>query len=105
MKLFLIDNTRKMKKIKKELEEEIVVDCKENLKFKMTKNDYVLLSDEVGSIEGLEKLKNIIILVTNKDKKYIWNLINNYKTIDIIDNSQDDLYISSRIKKIIGSVE
>ena len=102
MKIYLIDNTKKIKKVKKELEETFIVETKENCKFKMTKNDFVVLSDETGTLEELDKLKNIIFITTNKDYKYIWKLANQCKTIDIIDNSAEDNYIVKRIKKIVG---
>ena len=68
MKIFLIDNCILIKRINRLLEEMTVegIEVKDNCKFKMTKNDYVIISDEVN-LEGLEKLKNIIILTKNKD--------------------------------------
>lgn len=102
MKLYLVNNTRKLKKVKKILEEEFVIEEKENLKFKMTKNDYVIVSDEEGSLDGLENLKNIIILVNQKSYQYIWKLASHDKTIDIIDNDQDENYIANRIKAKIS---
>lgn len=102
MKIYLIDNTSKIKRVKKELEQIFIIETKENCKFKMTKNDFVVLSDETGTLEGLDKLKNIIFLTTNKDYKYIWKLVNQYKTIDIIDNNAEEDYIVKRVKKIIG---
>ncbi|MBQ9314715.1 MAG: hypothetical protein IJ220_06990 [Clostridia bacterium] len=101
MKIYLIDNTRKLKKVGKELQEYFNIETKENCKFKMTKNDYVILSDEVGNLEGLEKLKNIIILTIKKDYKYIWRLVNNHKALDIIDNALDENYIAQRIEKLV----
>lgn len=101
MKIYIIDNTRKLKKIKNELEKEYDIEERDNINFKMTKNDYVILSDETKNIENLEKLKNIIILVEEKSYKYIWKLATEYKTIDIIDNEQDEKYIVERIKTTI----
>ena len=80
------------------------IEAKENCKFKMTKNDFVVVSDEV-KIEGLEKLKNIIILTKDKDYKYIWRLSNMYKTVDIIDGSMSEEYIAKRILKMVGREE
>ena len=105
MKVYLLDNDRKIKKIKKELEKVYSVESKENLKFKMTKNDFVIVSDAEGVMEGLDKLKNLIMLVTRKDKKYIWQLVNEYKTIDIIDNLMSEEYIVERIERKIGKEE
>ena len=102
MKLYIIDNTRKLKKIERELEEQFNVEAKENCKFKMTKNDYAILSDEFGLPEGLDKLKNIIFLVCRKENKYIWKLANDYKTIDIIDNEENEKYIFKRIERRVG---
>ena len=101
MKIYIVDNTRKMKEIKRALED-YTVEIKDNAKFKMTKNDYVILSDEVGTLDGIENLKNIIILVKDKNYKYIWKLANSYKTIDIIDGSMDTKYIVSRIESCIS---
>ena len=101
MKIYIVDNTRKMKEIKRALED-YNVEIKDNAKFKMTKNDYVILSDEVGTLDGIENLKNIIILVKDKNYKYIWKLANSYKTIDIIDGSMDTKYIVSRIESCIS---
>lgn len=103
MKVYIIDNIRKLKKIKKELEEDFVVESKENCNFKMTKNDYAIISDEEGSLEGIDKLKNIIFITNNKEYKYIWKIANELKTADIIDINLDELYISNRIKKLVGS--
>lgn len=97
MKIYIVDNTRKMKQIKKEFVE-YNIEIKENAKFKMTKNDYVILSDEEGTFEGIENLKNIFILVKDKNYKYIWKLANAYRTIDIIDGELDAEYIAERIK-------
>lgn len=97
MKIYIVDNTRKMKQIKKEFED-YNIEIKENAKFKMTKNDYVILSDEEGTLDGIENLKNIFVLVKDKNYKYIWKLANAYKTIDIIDGNLDAIYIAERIK-------
>ena len=101
MKLYIVDNTRKMKEIKRALED-YNLETKENVKFKMTKNDYVILSDEEGTLDGIENLKNIIILVKDKNYKYIWKLANAYKTVDIIDENMESEYIANRIKSLIS---
>lgn len=100
MKIYIVDNTRKMKEIKRALEE-YNIEIKETTRFKMTKNDYVILSDEEGTLDGIENLKNVIILVKDRNYKYIWKLANTYKTVDIIDGSMDTKYIVSRIEKSI----
>lgn len=104
MKIFLIDKTRKLKRISKALETSGVenIESKEDLKFRMTKNDYLILSDE-DNLDGLEKLKNIILLVKDKNYKYIWNFINKYKILDIIDLELNEDYIANRIIKIVRS--
>lgn len=100
MKIYIVDNTRKMKEIKRALEE-YNIEIKETTRFKMTKNDYVILSDEEGTLDGIENLKNVIILVKDKNYKYIWKLANTYKTVDIIDGNMETKYIVSRIEKSI----
>lgn len=102
MKVYIIDNCRKTKKIKKMLEERFNVEEKENCKFKMTKNDYVIISDENGIEENIDKLKNIIFFVNNNEYKYIWKLANCYKTVDIIYSNLDEEYICKRIENLIG---
>lgn len=102
MKIFLIDEGIKIKRINKELEKYEIenIELKENCKFKMTKKDYMIITDD-SKFDDLEKLKNIIIIVKNKDYKYIWQLANTYRTIDIIDSNMSDEYIAKRIEKII----
>ena len=97
MKICLLDTTRKLKKVKKILEQEFVVETKENLYFKMTKNDYVIVSNEVGTLEGLEKLKNIFLLTENKEYHFVWQCMMQYKLIDVIDNQLEESYIANRI--------
>ena len=84
------------------LEEKFNLEVREDCKFRMTKNDYVILSDELNDWSGLEKLKNIIMLVNKKEEKYIWNLVNQYHMVDIIDSNCDEKYILHRIEKIVG---
>ena len=97
MKIYIVDTTRKLKKIKRELEREFHIETKENTNFKMTKNDYVIFSNEVGTMEGLEKLKNIFFLTENKEYRFVWQIITQYKVIDVIDNQSDETYIANRI--------
>ena len=101
MKVFLIDNVRKMKRLRSMLEDKLNIESKDNCKFKMTKNDYVIISDEIGFPDELEKLKNIIFLIKDKSYKNIWRLANNYKAVDIIDSNLDEEYISYRICRLI----
>lgn len=99
MKIYLIDKYRKKDFIIKSFGDEIEI--KENCKFRMTKNDFVITS-ESEETEGLEKLKNIIFLTKNQEYKHIWKLANGFKTIDIIDESLKPEYIIERIKKKVG---
>ena len=101
MKIYIVDTTKKMKEIKKAFED-YNLEIKENTKFKMTKNDYAILSDQNGINGEIKNLKNIIILVNSKDYKYIWKLANEYKVIDINDENMESEYISNRIKSIIS---
>ena len=100
MKVFCIDKFNTLNKYIKNLDKDSI-EIKENCKFRMTKCDVVITSDE-NSFEGLEKLKNIIILVKNKDYKFIWKLVNSYKTIDIIDINMPEEYILNRIKRVVS---
>lgn len=102
MKIYLIDSNQKMKKIIRELEKLEIenIEIKNDNKFKMTKNDFVITCDETP-LEGLEKLKNIIFLMNSKDYKYAWNMANNYKTIDLIDLNMPEEYIAKRIKNML----
>ena len=100
MKIFLLDNDKIMKKIKKQLEEEYVIESKNDCNFKMTKNDFAIINN-FYPIDGIEKLKNIIFLTNNKEYNVVWNLATTYKTIDVIDCNQSDGYIINRIQKII----
>ena len=102
MKVYLIENSKKMIKIKKELEE-FNIESREDFKIKMTKNDFVIVNDDKEKTNEIEKLKNIIFITNEKDYKHIWKLANNYKTIDIIDSNQSEEYIATRIKRLIRS--
>lgn len=99
MKIYLIDKYKNKDFILKSFGDEIEI--KENCKFRMTKNDFVITSENEET-EGLEKLKNIIFLTKNQEYKHIWKLANDYKTIDIIDENLKPEYIIERIKKKIG---
>lgn len=103
MKIFVIDKFNEFGKIIKSLE--IIgyetVEKKENLKFRMSKNDYVILDDK-QELEGLEKLKNIIMILNDKNYKKVWKFVSNYKTIDIIDSNVSEEYLVCRIDKLLG---
>ena len=99
MKFFYIDKFNDLSNFIKNFDFE-AIERKEDCKFRMTKNDYVLISDS-DSFEGLEKLKNIIVLVKNKDYKFIWKLSNLYKTIDVIDINMPVEYIVKRINRLV----
>lgn len=103
MKIFLIDKYNNLNKFEKSLKEIEIenIEKKENCKFRMTKNDYILTSDE-NDLEGLDKLKNIIILVKNKEYKHIWNFVNRYKTLDVIDINMPSEYVAERIKRLVS---
>lgn len=99
MKIYLIDKYKRKDFIIKSFND--YIDVKEDCKFRMTKNDFVILSD-TEEMSGLEKLKNIILLTKNQEYKYVWKLINSYKLIDIIGENLDQEYIVERIKKKVG---
>ena len=99
MKIFFVDKMNKFRNILKEFECEDI-EIKENCNFKMTKNDFAIIDGDI-EFENLEKLKNIIFLVTQKDYKQIWKYANDYKTIDIIDATMPANYIKERIYKSI----
>ena len=90
MKIFVVDKFNEFAKVIRKLEKIGYdgVERKENLKFRMTKNDYVILDDK-QELEGLEKLKNI-------------KMVNDYKTIDIIDSGVSEEYLVNRIDKLLG---
>ena len=102
MKIYFVDKLKKFGSLINELESLDIapIEIKENCKFKMTKNDYVIF-DTQNDFEGIEKLKNIIFLVKDQDYKYIWKLANSYKSVDIIDTKENIEYISKRIEKRI----
>lgn len=99
MKIFCIDKYNNLNKIIKNLDCESV-ERKEDCKFRMTKNDYVVISD-CDDFNGLEKLKNIIVLVKDKNYKHIWKISNSYKTLDVIDINMPNEYIVKRIKRLV----
>ena len=103
MKVFIVDNTRKLMKIRKELEKDFTVESKKDCSFKMTKNDFAIISDEIGLLDGAEKLKNVFFITTDKRPEAIWNYASNYNTVDIIDNKLDEAYMAQRIKKKMGA--
>ena len=102
MKLFFIDKYNELGNCLKELKKYEIenVERKEDCKLKMTKNDSIIFCDG-NDFDGLEKLKNIIVLIKNKEKKYVWKLINNYKTIDVIDFEMPVEYICERIERLV----
>ena len=103
MKIFLVTNSRKGKKIGKRLEEDYIVEWKEgNEPFKMTKNDYAILSDDINLSEYMEKGKKLILLVKEKEYSYIFSLAQKERVIDIIDINQEEEEIIQRIKRKIG---
>lgn len=103
MKIFVVDKFNKYGKVIKKLEKigYDAVERKENLKFRMLKNDYVILDDK-QELDGLEKLKNIIMVLNDKNYKNVWKFANNYKTIDIIDSDVSEDYLVCRVDKLLG---
>lgn len=103
MKIFVIDRFNEFGKTIKSLEKigYETVEKRENLKFRMSKNDYVILDDK-QDLEGLEKLKNIIMILNDKNYKNVWKFVSDYKTIDIIDSKVSEEYLVCRIDKILG---
>ncbi len=103
MKIFVVDKFNKFASIIRKLEKIGYdgVERKENLKFRMTKNDYVILDDN-QELEGLEKLKNIVMILNDKHYKNVWKMSNDYKTIDIIDSNVSEEYLVSRIDRLLG---
>ena len=99
MKVYYVDKFNNLIKIIKNLNYESV-ERKEDCKFRMTKNDYVIISD-IDNFEGLEKLKNIIFLVKNKEYKSIWEILNSYKVLDVIDINMPVEYITKRINRLV----
>lgn len=100
MKLFYVDKFNCLNKLVKSFDFE-TIERKEDCKFRMTKNDYVLISD-ADSFDGLEKLKNIIVLARNKDYKHIWKISNEYKVLDVIDINMPIEYIVKRVKRLVA---
>lgn len=99
MKFFYVDKFNNLNKLVKNFDFESI-ERKEDCKFRMTKNDYVLISDE-DSFEGLEKLKNVIVLVKNKEYKHIWKIANSYKVLDVIDIGMPIEYIAKRVSRLV----
>lgn len=103
MKFFYIDKLNTLNGLIKKLNFENI-ERKEDFKFRMTKNDYLLISDS-SDFEGLEKFKNIIVLVKNKDYKNIYSLIKSYNVLDVIDIGMSTEYIANRITRLVGEKE
>lgn len=102
MKIYFVDKENHFNKLIQRIKQEVAetVERKEDLKFRSTKNDYIIVCDE-SLLDGLEKQKNIIFLVKNKEYKHIWKLSNNYKTVDLIDTEMCEDYIVKRIKRLV----
>lgn len=102
MKLFFVDKYNELRNCIKELKNYDIenIERKEDCKFKMTKNDFVVFCDD-NDFDGAEKLKNIIMISKQKEKKNIWNIVNNYKTIDVIDFEMPVEYICRRIERLV----
>ena len=99
MKFFYIDKNNSLNKLINNFEFENI-ERKEDCKFRMTKYDYALISDS-DSFDGLEKLKNIIVLVSNKEYKHIWKMVSSYKVLDVIDINMSSEYIVKRINRLV----
>lgn len=99
MKFFYIDKNNSLNKLVNNFEFENI-ERKEDCKFRMTKSDYVLISD-LESFEGLDKLKNIIVLAANKEYKHIWKIVSSYKVLDVIDMNMTNEYITKRINRLV----
>lgn len=99
MKIYFVDKYNTLNKFIKEFDFENI-ERKEDCHFRMTKNDYVIFSDE-NDFDGLDKLKNIIILVKSKDYKHIWRLVTDYKTLDVIDIDMPTSYVAKRINRLV----
>lgn len=102
MKIFLVDKYNELGKHLRKLEKlDIVsVEKKDDCKFKMTKNDFAIITDN-NEFEGIEKLKNIIVLTKKSEKNHIWNMINRYKVIDVIDFKMPVEYACERIERLV----
>ena len=93
MKIYVVNKNNELNKIANCLED-FTIETKNDCKFKMTKNDYLIINEQM---EGLDKQKNIFFITNSKEYKYIWNLVENYKTLDIIDSNLPVDYIVNRI--------
>lgn len=106
MKIFFVDKYNNFNKLIKYIHDNGIesIERKEDLKFRMTKNDYVIMPDE-NPFEGLDKCKNIIMLASSKEYKHIWKLVNSYKTLDVISEDMPNEYILGRIKRLVVTEE
>ncbi len=100
MKIYVVNKNNELNKIANCLED-FTIETKNDCKFKMTKNDYLIINEQM---EGLDKQKNIFFITNSKEYKYIWNLVENYKTLDIIDSNLPVDYIVNRIKNKIKEI-
>lgn len=91
--------------IKKSIEEaeDLNIEHKENLKFRINKSDIVITTDFENNYEDYEKINHLIIITRCKDKKKIWNMAEKLNTMDIIyDNLENYEYIGKRISKLLN---
>ena len=103
MKVFLIDKSGRNNDIANNLKKLGIenIEIREDCKMKATKNDYIVIFEDKET--DISKTSNVILITTNKDKKFIWNFANNHNCIDIIDATQDRTYIAQRIQTAITS--
>lgn len=103
MKLFLIDKYGKNYDMVKSLEKKGIenIEVKDNCKLRATKNDILVLLED-SDLEEIPKTTNIILVTKNKNVKFIWNFINTYHCIDVIDANMDRDYVVNRIAQRVG---
>lgn len=102
MKIFLIDKYNKNLDLANGIMAcgEENVEIKEGQNFRVCKNDFLIVTDDVD-IDNISKTAKLIVLTRNKKPQFYWKLINNYNCIDIIDDAIDRNYIINRISKKI----
>lgn len=94
MKIYLVSSDKYMSN--QIIDNILNIEQKENCQFKSTKNDFTILFNALD-ISGLSKSSQIILVTENKDSKFIWDFINTYNCVDIIDSTLDRNYIIKRI--------